>query len=144
MKTFRIIGMAMVAILLSLNLVACSDDDDNEAGASASLAGTTWKVVSVVSQDEDWADFEGYSATFKSDGSITFNPSAGWSYAKWSLNGDVLKFTLGEGYADDCIVGRIAISGNTATWDCYWEDANGEWSDKDEPESHATITLKKQ
>lgn len=144
MKTFRIIGMAMVAILLSLNLVACSDDDDNEAGAGASLAGTTWKVVSVVSQDEDWADFEGYSATFKSDGSITFNPSAGWSYAKWSLNGDVLKFTLGEGHADDCIVGIIAISGNTATWNCYWEDANGEWSDKDEPESHATITLKKQ
>lgn len=143
MKTFRIIGMTLLAILLNLSFVACSDDDDNESGTNTSLSGTTWKVISVASQDEDWADFEGYSATFKSDGSITFNPSTGWSYAKWSLNGDILKFTLGEGSADDCIVGKINISGNTATWDCYWEDAGGEWSDKDDIESHATITLKK-
>lgn len=136
--------MVVLAILLNLNFVACSDDDDNKSGAKNSLSGTTWKVVSVVSQDEDWAEYEGYSATFKSDGSITFNPSTGWSYAKWSLKENVLKFTLGEGYADDCIVGGILISGNTATWNCYWEDVSGEWSYKDDLERHAIITLKKQ
>lgn len=68
----------------------------------------------------------------------------GWTYAKWSLNGNVLKFALGQGKAEDCIVGKVAMNGNTATWNCYREDADGEWSDKDNPATHATIIIEKQ
>lgn len=144
MKTFRIIGMALVAILLSLSFASCSDDDDDNSGANPLLAGTTWKVVSVIGQSGDWAGFQGHSVTFNGDGSIRFSPTTGWTYAKWSLNGNILKFTLGEGEADYCIVGNVAMNGNTATWNCYWEDADGEWSDKDNPETHATIIIEKQ
>lgn len=140
MKAFKVIGMALLAIFVSLNFVACSSDDDDDA----SLAGTTWKVVSVSSSDSDWQDFKGGSATLKSDGSIVFKPTNGWSYAKWSLTDNVLKFTLGEGEPDDCIVGNITFNGNKATWNCYWEDADGDWSDKENPESHAIISLEKQ
>ena len=145
MKTFRFFGMVVVAILLSLNFIACSDDDDNDYSKGSSLAGTTWKIVSVAAQNEEWRiDFEGYSVTFKSDGSVVFSPDVDWSYAKWSLNEDVLKFTLGEGFPDENVVGKIIFDGNTATWHCYWEDVNGRYSYKDKPEYHAILTLRKQ
>lgn len=136
--------MALFAIMLSLNFVACSDDDDNDSGTNGALAGTTWKVVSVTSQDEEFDDYMGHTATLYSNGTITFSPTTGWTYAKWELNGDILKFTLGEGHADDYLLGKISINGNKATWNCYWEDVDGKWSDKDDPKAHAIIILEKQ
>ena len=35
MKTLRFIGMAIVAIIMSVNFVACSDDDDDKSGDAA-------------------------------------------------------------------------------------------------------------
>lgn len=31
MKTFRFLGMAIIAILMSVNFTACSDDDDEDS-----------------------------------------------------------------------------------------------------------------
>ncbi|MGN0225465.1 MAG: hypothetical protein ACI4A7_05230 [Prevotella sp.] len=44
MKTLRYIGMVILAVVLCVNLAACSDDDD-EAGADTSLIGTTWRIT---------------------------------------------------------------------------------------------------
>lgn len=143
MKTFKFIGMLLVAILFSFTFVACSSDDDNN-GSSTSLAGTTWKVASISIQDQ--YDWKGISGTFNSDGTITFSPSTDWNkkwtYAKWELKDGILRFTLGEGHPDDCIVGNITFNGNSATWDCYMEDAYGKWSGKEE--THAIVKLEKQ
>lgn len=148
MKTFKVIGMALLAIFISLNFVACSKDDNNASLPDAplsevSLANTTWKVVSVSNSGTDWRNFEGSTATFKSDGLLEIKP-IGWSYAKWSMTDNVLKFTLGEGSPDECIVGSITFNGNKATWDCYWEDANGKWTDKYNSAAHAILSLEKQ
>ena len=36
MKTLRLIGMAIVAVIMSVNFAACSDDDDEGEGKSLS------------------------------------------------------------------------------------------------------------
>lgn len=44
MKTFRYIGMALLAIMLCVGFVACSSDDDDEtASAASALVGTEWQ-----------------------------------------------------------------------------------------------------
>jgi uncharacterized lipoprotein YehR (DUF1307 family) len=48
MKTLRLIGMAIVAVIMCVNFAACSDDDEEEANAT--IEGT-WKYTS--SSDED-------------------------------------------------------------------------------------------
>lgn len=141
MKTFRFFGMVVVAILLSLNFIACSDDDG--PGNGSSLAGTTWKIVSVAAQDNGWwGGFEGSFVTFKSDGSVVLGPDDDWSYATWSLNEGVLKITFGEEIPDEILVGKIIFDGNTATWHCYGEDVNDSYEDN--TKYYAILTLRKQ
>ena len=52
MKTLRLIGMAIVAIVMSVNFTACSDDDDDID--IAQLEGT-WGLV----RDEGYEHYEG-------------------------------------------------------------------------------------
>ena len=140
MKAFKVIGMALLAIFVSLNFVACSSDDDD-----ASLADTTWKVVSVSSSD--WEDFKvGNTVTLKNDGNIVFAPTNDWNYAKWSLSDNVLTFTVGEeSKPDDKLVGNITFNGNKATWTCHWEDAEDNKTDKnDTTKDQVTISFEKQ
>lgn len=40
MRTFRLIGMAIIAILISVNFTACSGDDENSNPTVAQLKGT--------------------------------------------------------------------------------------------------------
>ena len=42
MKTFRIIGMALMAIMMCFSITACSSDDES-ASQTNSLVGTEWK-----------------------------------------------------------------------------------------------------
>ena len=42
MKTLRLIGMAVIAVIMSVNFIACSDDDDTID--TSSLEGT-WGLV---------------------------------------------------------------------------------------------------
>lgn len=43
MKTFKLFGMALLAIIMSVGFIACSSDDDNEeTGGNTSLVGK-WK-----------------------------------------------------------------------------------------------------
>lgn len=41
MKTFRMIGMALLAILLSVNLVSCDNDDDGTGGEGGAATGSS-------------------------------------------------------------------------------------------------------
>ncbi len=139
MKTFRLIGMALLAIVMGVSFSACSSDDDDN---NDSLAGTTWKVVSVDKDDDSFEEWIGKTATFNADGTVTFKPDASWTYSQWTLKDNTLKVVLGEGYPDDYVEGTLSVNGNSATWNCYWADVDGEWTDKDE--THAIMHLQKQ
>ena len=52
MKTLRFIGMAIVAIIMSVNFVACSDDDDD---IDVSQLEGTWGLV----HDTGWEESDG-------------------------------------------------------------------------------------
>ena len=139
MKTFKLIGMALLAVVMSISFIACSSDNDDN---TTSLSGTTWKVVSFDNADEKFNGRVGSTATFNSDGTVTFTPSFSWTYARWTLNGNTLKIVLGQGHADDYIEGTLTISGTSASWNCYWADVDGKWTGKDAP--HAIVHLQKQ
>ena len=40
MKTLRFIGMAIIAVVISVNFVACSSDDDDKNKSDSPLVGT--------------------------------------------------------------------------------------------------------
>ena len=75
MKTLRLIGMALLAIVMSVSFIACSNDDDDNKEASTSLVGTTWKVTSVDNADENFNGWTNVTATFNENGTVTFNPN---------------------------------------------------------------------
>ena len=142
MKTFKLIGMALLAVVMSISFIACSSDNDDNKDNTTSLSGTTWKVVSVDNAGSGFKNATGTTATFNSDGTVTFTPSFSWTYARWTLNGNTLKIVVGQGHADDYMEGTLSISGNSGTWDAYWGDANSDRSGKDAP--HAIVHLQKQ
>ncbi len=140
MKTFRLIGMALLAIVLSVSFIACSSDNDDNNG---SLVGTTWKVVSIDNAYHDDSEgLIGATGTLNADGTVTLNPKSDWTYSHWTLNDNTLKIVLGQGHPDDYVEGTISISGNSATWDCYWADVYGQWNHKDW--THIIVHLQKQ
>ena len=141
MKTFKLVGMALLAVVMSISFIACSSDNDDNKETATSLSGTTWKVVSV-DNDEDSKDWIGSTATFNADGTVTFKPANGWTYTRWTLNGNTLKIVVGEGHADDYMEGTLSISGNSGTYDFYWADVDGKWTGKDD--THAIVHIQKQ
>lgn len=131
--------MALLAFVMCMSFMACSSDDDNTPADSNTLTGTTWKIISIDNGDPDLLNI---ITTFNSDGTVKFIPNQGWNYARWDLSGNTLKIIVGEQTADDMLEGTISINGNSATFDCYWADADGNWTEKDEP--HMILHLQKQ
>jgi hypothetical protein len=64
MRTLRLIGMAIVAVIMCVNFTACSDDDDEEQGGNAVVG--TWST-------EIYTDGDYYTTliTYNADGSCT-------------------------------------------------------------------------
>lgn len=60
MKTLRFIGMAIVAIIMSVNFVACSDDDDD---IDVSQLEGTWGLVRNAGWDESDGDKDSWDDT---------------------------------------------------------------------------------
>ncbi|WP_294619787.1 lipocalin family protein [uncultured Bacteroides sp.] len=82
MKTLRLIGMALIAVVMCVNFAACSDDDEDESGNAASLIGT-WKIVKTVYDD----------------GEITEH-----DYPYWVIDSSTIYYTdeVGEEKSDYC------------------------------------------
>lgn len=66
MRTFRLIGMALIAMLISVNFTACSKDDDNEPTEEIGLVGT-WKGQFNYGGN----DYQILTLTFTADGKYT-------------------------------------------------------------------------
>ena len=45
MRTFRLIGMALLAVVMCVNFTSCSDDDEEEQGETFNIEGT-WLLQS--------------------------------------------------------------------------------------------------
>lgn len=60
MKTLRFIGMAVVAIIMSVNFIACSDDDDD---IDVSQLEGTWGLVRNVGWDESDGEKDSWDYT---------------------------------------------------------------------------------
>ena len=103
MKTLRFIGMALVAIIMSVNFVACSDDDDNP------IVGT-WR-----SEVDNYGYSDSY--TFNADGSGIWQEFKDGKQIdsesfKYSLDGDKITFTWSDG---ETYTSTFSISGNRLT-----------------------------
>lgn len=129
MKTFRLIGMALLAIVMCVNFASCSDDDEEETGTN--IVGT-WKYTS----NEDGTG----SFTFKSNGGLIWDDGEETtSNHTYQLNDSELKIIFNDN--DDYTLGTFTIAGNNATYKYYWYDysTNKKHSDKE-----CTMSLTKQ
>lgn len=101
MKIFRFVGLAVVAILMSVSFAAC-DDDDDESSSSASIVG-------------EWEDVEDplYTATFTSS-AFAFYENEKLDYrGKYSITGNKISLTISEFPGGEDFVGK------TKTYDIY-------------------------
>ena len=113
MKTLRFIGMAVVAIIMSVNFAACSDDDDDIDGSQ--LEGTWglvrsagWDLCSEETEKYEWdctcdpynpnsSDDECYKLVIKKLTDNTYSVVAYCYYdnsSKWQMDGSSQTLTL--------------------------------------------------
>lgn len=93
-KTFRWLGLAMVAVLLGIGATACSDDDDNDKNPADFTEHDSALVGSWVKTEtgNGWSDTE--TITFNSDGTysetdVEINGTAQnttWERGTWKTN----------------------------------------------------------
>lgn len=96
MKTFRLIGLAVMAVLMSTSFTACSDDDDDEGG-SGTLVTPKYESVSakyVATSDE--TEYESVELTASGNYIITLNNYYGGysSNVKAQANGKQSRVTM--------------------------------------------------
>lgn len=140
MKTLRLIGMAIVAIIMSVNFAACGDDDDEEDNRplAEKLIGH-WvltyeegfiKDSEYPDDDEAWShapkdecEYFG-NFTFRADGTYseydldgTSNPQ---SIEKWSVNGNVI--TLIEDEHEQYDLKVLEITSDKLVLEHYFKD----------------------
>lgn len=79
MKTFKLIGMALLAIIISVNLTACSDDDKDVN--SNSLEGT-WGLTHIIEETGEEYEYDPYNPTPNTDDElkIVFKKTSDNSY----------------------------------------------------------------
>lgn len=128
MKTLRLVGMALVAVLMCVNLAACSDDEESE---ETSIVGT-WKYSS---------SYEGNGTfTFKSNGSLVWDDGEETtSNHTYTLTGSELKIIFNDN--DDYTLGTFTMNGKNATYKYNWYDCE---SNEKYTSSECTMTLTKQ
>ena len=144
MKTLRFIGMAISAVIMSVNFIACSSDDNND-NENTNLLGT-WKCSSTLPYEEHTAaqggdgfreglkikfiqnnkcfiDYWGHGF-YTGSGYINNPTESDWDSEegdKWLLSGNNL--TVMEGDLDRW-VGTVTIKGNEMTFTYKYQDWN--------------------
>lgn len=75
MKTLRLIGMAIVAVMMCVNFASCSKDDDDKSGDAASLVGK-WKIekTNYEGETEEW---DGYPYVMVTESNFYFTDESG-------------------------------------------------------------------
>ena len=127
MKTFRLLGMAIIAILISLNFASCSSDDEGEeTNSEYKLLMGNWEDV------RDSSSINTYS--FKSNSTYTFHhiekPNGGneknddWS-GKFTYDANAHKITCYEGNSNVIIEELFIVEVNSTTLKLR------EWKDND-------------
>lgn len=117
-KTFRIIGLAIAAIMLTFGAASCSDDDDNDKNLSgfneldSALVGTWTKVES----GNGWSDTE--TIVFNANGTyeeteveVDHNGTkASWDRGTWKTNAtkDRVRFEINAS-SDPSDIGDVEV-----------------------------------
>lgn len=99
MKTFRLIGMTFMAIMLCVNFAACSDDDE-EGDGGYKLAGTAWTQDG----DDDVFCFLNGGEVVTYENYTDYKNGAKAYHMKWSVSGDVLTLTYNGYFENGTIV----------------------------------------
>ena len=75
MKTLRLIGSVIMAIMLSINFIACSDDEEDRSGDAANFVGK-WKIerTNYEGEIEEW---DGYPYLVVTASNFYFTDEAG-------------------------------------------------------------------
>lgn len=110
--------MTFLALILCMNFVACSEDE--QSTTYDSLKNTTWKITSITPSEYP---IVGATITFHADQTLSFTPSDfDFGYSHYTVKGDTLRLTYGINNDDDYIEGVITINDNTATYQYYFEN----------------------
>lgn len=109
MKTLRFIGMAIIAVIMSVNFMACSDDDEEDKQSNTVIG--TWQVTASTYNEEI-----GDTYTFYSDGKGLLewedNDGNDSGTFKYKVNSDYTTISIdyedGDGYEEI----RMSITDN--------------------------------
>ena len=142
MKTFKLVGMAILAIFMSLSLAACSDDDDNPGGGtSASIVGEwqqTWskgyeKYYDYPEDNSEWNTAAStYQIKFNQDGTgVQYGTEDNTTYQydfTWKQNGNKLSVIMTEeGYVEKSEVKIAELTANTLKLEQASKDEEGSY-----------------
>lgn len=72
MKTFRMIGIALMTVLMCVNFAACSSDDDptEEPEEEGGIVVSEKKLAKIAGKSEDGTEFEEYTFIYDSKGRL--------------------------------------------------------------------------
>ncbi|WP_455592199.1 lipocalin family protein [Bacteroides sp.] len=129
MKTLRFIGMAIIAVILSVNFTACSDDDDDESKDAARLVGK-WKIENIVYEGET-EEWDGYPYFVVTTSNIYFTDEAGTAKSDNSTyTYDVKSKTITAKYVngdETYIIKVVKLTDTELQW--QWdEDDKNKWT----------------
>ena len=75
MKTFKLIGVALLTVLLSVGFSSCSKSDDDNGGSSSNPLVGTWRAEVHEHDGNQYWEF-------------TFNANFSWSYVDYKVDGN--------------------------------------------------------
>ena len=120
MRTFRLIGMTLLMVILAVNLTACSDEEEEQTIIEqANLIGkwqSTWeKIHKVENGKEVVTSDEAYTNAlleFKADGTCTEGYADGGytETSRWSLKDNKLTISYDDGYSDILTVNELTAT----------------------------------
>ncbi len=116
MKTLKLIGIALITVLLSVNFVACSSDSDDEGGTPIDIKQVvgSWRIISstdVVNGKTLTDAMVGKVLTVNSDGTYSSN-SVDMGNGTYTCNGNTIVCKNTSGVT---ITAKVSLSGNNLT-----------------------------